>query len=221
MAAAALTLSTAGNAATNLITNGSFELGTNPGVFTSLVKGSSAITGWTIGGSSVDYIGTYWQAADGVRSLDLSGSTAKNGSYAGSVSQVFDTAAGHTYNVSFYLAGNPDGNPLTKIAVSRANDGLDPAADPLQLYTNTFTVLPGTNTRTNMGWKQYSFQFTAVSAKTKLTFESGVNTPFGAALDNVSVLGVPEPAVWGMMIAGFGIVGFQSRRRRSIKTVTA
>jgi len=32
---------------------------------------------------------------------------------------------------------------------------------------------------------------------------------------------VPEPAVWGMMIAGFGVVGFQSRRRRSIKTVTA
>jgi hypothetical protein len=33
--------------------------------------------------------------------------------------------------------------------------------------------------------------------------------------------GVPEPAVWGMMIAGFGAVGFQSRRRRTIKTVTA
>ncbi|CAM3088782.1 hypothetical protein SPAN111604_02910 [Sphingomonas antarctica] len=32
---------------------------------------------------------------------------------------------------------------------------------------------------------------------------------------------VPEPAVWGMMIAGFGVVGFQSRRRRSIKSVTA
>lgn len=32
---------------------------------------------------------------------------------------------------------------------------------------------------------------------------------------------VPEPAVWGLMIAGFGAVGFQSRRRRSIKTVTA
>jgi hypothetical protein len=32
---------------------------------------------------------------------------------------------------------------------------------------------------------------------------------------------VPEPAIWGMMIAGFGVVGFQSRRRRAIKTVTA
>ena len=32
---------------------------------------------------------------------------------------------------------------------------------------------------------------------------------------------VPEPAIWGMMIAGFGVIGFQSRRRRSIKTVTA
>lgn len=32
---------------------------------------------------------------------------------------------------------------------------------------------------------------------------------------------VPEPAIWGMMIAGFGVVGFSSRRRRAIKTVTA
>ena len=32
---------------------------------------------------------------------------------------------------------------------------------------------------------------------------------------------IPEPAVWGLMIGGFGVVGFQSRRRRSVKTVTA
>ncbi len=33
--------------------------------------------------------------------------------------------------------------------------------------------------------------------------------------------GIPEPATWGLMIAGFGMVGFQSRRRRGIKTVAA
>lgn len=32
--------------------------------------------------------------------------------------------------------------------------------------------------------------------------------------------GIPEPATWGMMIAGFGLVGFTARRRRTT-TVTA
>ena len=52
------------------------------------------------------------------------------------------------------------------------------------------------------------------------TFRASAGGNF--ASDPVPVInGVPEPAVWGMMIAGFGVVGFQSRRRRSIKTVTA
>lgn len=222
MAAAAVTLSTAGSAATNLITNGSFELGTNPGVFTPLTKGSTAITGWAVGGAGIDYIGTYWEAADGVRSLDLSGSTpGKNNNYNGTVSQAFDTVAGKTYEVSFYLAGNPDNLPLLKTVVTRANDNTDPSSDPLELYNSSFTVVPGVNTRENMGWQRYSFRFVADSNSSKLTFESGVNSAYGAALDNVSAMAVPEPAVWGMMIAGFGVVGFQSRRRRSIKAVTA
>jgi opacity protein-like surface antigen len=31
-----------------------------------------------------------------------------------------------------------------------------------------------------------------------------------------SVAAVPEPAVWGMMIAGFGTIGFAKRRRRLV-----
>jgi Domain of unknown function (DUF4394)/PEP-CTERM motif len=33
--------------------------------------------------------------------------------------------------------------------------------------------------------------------------------------------GVPEPAAWGMMILGFGVVGASARRRRSVRVVTA
>ncbi len=32
----------------------------------------------------------------------------------------------------------------------------------------------------------------------------------------VQVLGIPEPATWGMMIAGFGMVGFAMRRQRRV-----
>ena len=37
---------------------------------------------------------------------------------------------------------------------------------------------------------------------------------------SVSVLGVPEPANWAMMIAGFGMAGFAMRARRSRVAVT-
>lgn len=35
------------------------------------------------------------------------------------------------------------------------------------------------------------------------------------------VAGVPEPATWAMLIAGFGMVGFAARRRKGIASVTA
>jgi hypothetical protein len=46
---------------------------------------TSDIDGWEVGGSSVDWVGTYWPAQEGAMSIDLSGADA------GSVSQTFDT----------------------------------------------------------------------------------------------------------------------------------
>ena len=61
-------------------------------------------------------------------------------------------------------------------------------------------------------------------------FVAGVNTlrfdvlnsgagPTGLNVGVSGVAFVPEPATWGLMIAGFGMVGFAARRRRA--TVTA
>ncbi|HTF42838.1 MAG TPA: DUF642 domain-containing protein, partial [Terriglobales bacterium] len=55
------------------INNGSFENGTNPGSFTTVGTAGTNIDGWTVDSGSVDYIGTYWTAASGNRSVDLSG----------------------------------------------------------------------------------------------------------------------------------------------------
>jgi hypothetical protein len=52
-----------GVARANLIANGSFETGTNPGTAMQLASGSTAVTGWTVTRASVDYIGTLWSAA--------------------------------------------------------------------------------------------------------------------------------------------------------------
>ncbi|MBA3895755.1 MAG: choice-of-anchor C family protein [Sphingomonadaceae bacterium] len=188
--------------------NGSFEMGTNdPGAgFVALNTGDTSIAGWTVGGAGIDYIGGYWQAADGVRSIDLSQLDA------GSVAQTFDTLIGQAYRVTFFLAGNPDGAPNAKTVLTMASGGAS--------QTDTFTVGAG-NTHANMGWTPFTYDFVANGLSTTLSFASQTGTPYGPALDNVSVLAVPEPAAWALLIAGFGFAGAALRRRRRETFVAA
>ena len=69
------------------------------------------------------------------------------------------------------------------------------------------------------GWYSQSFTYTAAAASEVLKFVAN-GTPAGlppyALLDGVSLTAaVPEAATWVMMIAGFGLVGFATRRRRT------
>jgi hypothetical protein len=131
-AIAAAVLPAAANA--QAFQNGGFETGPNPGSYSTLNNGSTAINGWTVGGASVDYIGSYWAA---------------------------------------------------------------------------------------MGWTEYTYNFVATGASTTLSFASLDNSPYGPALDGVSVAAVPEPAAWGMLIGGFGLAGLALRRRPSVRFARA
>ena len=196
--AASLALSAASASAVTIV-NGSFETGPNPGVFTTLGNGDTSITGWTVVGLGVDYIGTYWQASDGVRSLDL------NGNDQGGVSQMLTgLTVGQTYNIGFDMAGNPDGGSGVKILV--ASDGGS--------QSDVFSFVQGGNTRASMGWQTMNYQFTATGSTANLTFSSAQNGPYGAALDHVTINGVPEPATWALMILGIGGIGGMARYRR-------
>lgn len=201
--AATLTFGASASSAAVAIVNGSFESGSiDPGAFTTLGLGSTAITGWVVGGLGIDYIGTYWQAADGNRSIDLSGNDK------GSISQLLTgLTIGQGYTVTFALAGNPDGGGSTKVAV--ASDGGS--------QSSVFNFLQGGNTKSNMGWIDQTFNFTATGTSANLTFSATQNDPYGPALDNVRISSaVPEPAMWMMMIAGFGLVGATLRRDRQV-----
>lgn len=192
-----------GSAIAATIVNGSFELGVNPpsNNFTTLGAGSTNITGWTIGGGGVDWIGTFWQASDGARSLDMTAITA------GRISQDIATVVGQRYVVSFDLAGNPNpsGGPTLKSLDVSINGG------GLANYTfDTSGFSSG-----NMGWVSNRYSFIADSATSRLTFASNNGFASGPALDNVTIA-VPEPATWATLILGLGLVGAAKRRRKPV-----
>lgn len=192
-------------ASAQTIANGSFEVGPDPGSFTTLPFGSTAITGWTVVDADIDYIGTLWQHADGNRSLDLGGGIGA----AGAVQQGIATAPGETYHVAFSLAGNWGGAPVVKtLRVS--------AAGTTQDYTFDTT---GRNNG-DMGWVERVFSFTATGTTTTLTFKS-LDANFGAALDDVHLTTLPQvpslhpsgAATLASLLLATG--AWRSRRRRA------
>lgn len=175
--------------------NGSFEDGPNPGTFITLGAGSTAITGWTVGGNSIDYIGTYWQPAAGNRSVDL------NGNGTGSISQTFDVVAGAEYRVQFSLAGNTDGNPdLKTIKVST------------EVNSQDFAFNAASTSHSLMGWDVYEFFFTPTTSIATLTFLSTITGPYGAALDDVSVSQTPLPAAFTLFGSVLALFAWFRRR---------
>lgn len=197
-AALAVGVSLSAQAASALtIVNGGFEDGPNPGVFSTKFNGDTSITGWEVGGHSIDYIGSYWQPSEGERSIDLSGNAK------GSIFQWLNgLTVGNSYTIFFDLAGNPDGGASTKVAA--ASDGGTQAS----VY---FFPLGGA-TKQNMNWKTESFTFTAFDTSVKLSFSATADDAYGPAIDNVRA--VPEPATWALMILGFGGAGAMLRKRR-------
>lgn len=204
---AALALVIGTSAGAQSVTNGSFETGPNPGSgFITLGTGDTSITGWTVSSGSIDYIGGYWTAQDGSRSIDLAGDSI------GSISQtITGLTPGQMYTVNFWASKNPDG-------------GL-----PTRTGTVSFggTVLPfsysSSNDRTTMNWMLYSYDFLATGSSTTLTFaaDASAGCCYGPALDNVSlVAAVPEPSTWAMMLVGLGALGYGLRRRRTQLALT-
>ena len=117
-----------------------------------------------------------------------------------------DYAAGFTTGFSFFYASNSN-------AFITVYDGLGATGNVLA------TLSLANNFQSGCGYCQWdaigvSFAGTAMS----IDFGGGANfvaydqVTFGSANPGG---GVPEPASWAMLIAGFGLVGAAARRRRS------
>lgn len=202
-AVAALLAAAPSTNAANLIVNGGFEEPVGGGYFT---PGSSALTGWSVGGGIGDSVeivgGVIWPAYDGLQSLDLEGGT---GSF-GVISQSFATNIGQSYVLSFAYANNyagPFGSSSADVTVAGSTDLL------------AESITHAGSTSQDMGWTLFSRTFVADSTTTTLAFASTDGTGYGIALDAVSVhaAAVPEPA--SLMMGALGFAGGLGLLRRN------
>jgi hypothetical protein len=206
-------------AATNLVVNGDFEAAPAPNGGFIQYFGGNTFPGWTVTGNDVLVIdesynegGLVFNAQGGSQNaIDLTG--AGNTGPTDGIVQTIATAAGTQYRLTFYVgnASPTGGNAGSYTQPSTLNLSID--GGPLASFTNA------DNTPFAINYKKFSFVFTAAGA-TMLNFSNGTVGDNMLGLDTVSVAAIPEPATWGLMIVGFGMVGFASRRRR-IAVVTA
>lgn len=158
----------------NLLVNGSFEEGTAVGLF-KILKEGDVIPGWKVTKATVDLTGNYFNCVEGEQSIDLNGTPGF-----GAIEQQFLTEKGKKYQLSFYLAGNPSGEPqIKKMLVSVGNE----------IKEYQFDI--NGKTPTEMGWEYNELIFKAKSKETILKFESNHKsgpTNWGPAIDNVRIV---------------------------------
>jgi hypothetical protein len=165
------------------------------------------LTGWTTNGGNAGATSSYHSFSP------------VDGDYLGFVEAGLGQDVASTLSQDFFLSA---GGILEGYVGFQANDYL-PFDDYASLTIGNTTVFSSSVSAVgdfgSTGWVHFSF--TAPTAGTYTlqlaVANSGDNSvPSGAVLDVVSVNNgvVPEPASWAMLIAGFGLVGAVSRRRR-------
>lgn len=192
----------------NLLTNGSFENGSfvpNGDNTMSLTNGATAMTGWTVIGDSLAWIGDpnpfSLTASDGIKFLDLTDYPV-NAPFGG-VSQDIATVEGAFYRLSFSLgSSNLYGRPAALTAS---------AGDTTQLFTSALTG-------TNNDWAAQSMTFMATGSTTTVSLLGTIGFAY-IGLDDVSVelisTPVPEPSSVVLILAGLGVLGFVARRNKA------
>lgn len=192
------------SAKANLLINGSFEAPTSN--YRYVPGGSSLLSGWRTELNGVEIVTdkdigvgfTYHSTIqDGKQMLDL----APYRYQGGGISQTFSTTPGLSYEVSFYASSVQS---FGKNGTGSLTISVDSIVQHLELITP----------RSDFDWKPYRFGFVASDTQATLKFVS-MSDPFSqfAAIDNVSVVAVPEIPTLVMALAG--VAGLGAFRRRN------
>lgn len=173
----------------NLVSNGSFEtpfIGESNLAYT-IYSAGRIFGGWTVESNSVDLIDTFWQAADGVQSVEVNSSSGSGGA----LYQDVATIPGQQYYLHFALAGNTSSQTIKTNQVWWNGNLLD---------TVTFDTTG--HSVTAMGWTNYEYLVTATGVTTRVRFANLPSSDHGSAVDEVILEPVPAlPAVYSVMVS--------------------
>lgn len=176
--------------------------------------GTDAKSRWGEAGQrpNVNYTGACNLAGCGGAFMVLDGDPVAAGPFSQTVNGL---VVGKKYNLTFDWAAGELQN-RTGYTTEQLHVFLGADEQSTSVYTNT--TVNTNNPGSFSGWRQVNMIFTASSTSEVLKFLSdgapANNLPPIAFLDSVSLSMVPEPAVWGLMLLGFGGVGAVIRRRR-------
>ena len=178
-----------------VITNGSFEsLGfAAPTGFIILPVGSTAVSGWSIGGAAgVDYFKVATVVSDGLYSIDLVRGPGQGGVISTTATGL---SAGALYELTFdidQILINP-GTTITVMAGAASGSFLN--------------ATPGV-------YHTYSLDFVATGPTAPISFAGPATGAIdaGVFVDNVRIAAVPEPAT--LVLLGFGLAGLGFSRRK-------
>ncbi|XZE33950.1 cadherin domain-containing protein [Pirellulaceae bacterium SH501] len=162
--------------ARDIVSDGLFREGANPGTYT-LVSAGNSIGNWTVESGNVGYIGTHWASSpSGGRTIDL------NGPAPGTIAQTLSTVAGKQYQIIFAMTGNWEAETSMKsLQLS--------AGGQSQNFDVTHQAAWSTS---NMLWQQRSMTFTATGSSTNLRFSSLEQSGNGAVIGDVRVVEIPQ-----------------------------